>query len=111
MHDDSFYPGALSTRTSTHEIPTPSAFVRPGPPGRTLPLLLLAVHGVLLAHMAYSDSPTWDEIGHFPAGIEHWQHGDFRLYNVNPPLVRAVAVLPAIIAFKLPNTYELPGDR
>ncbi|WP_202617508.1 hypothetical protein, partial [Roseimaritima sediminicola] len=31
---------------------------------------------------------------HLPAGLSIWQYGDFGLYRVNPPLVRAVATLP-----------------
>lgn len=55
---------------------------------------LMFVHTILLAWAAYRDSPTLDEVGHFAAGITHWQHGNFNLYLVNPPLVRLVACAP-----------------
>jgi 4-amino-4-deoxy-L-arabinose transferase-like glycosyltransferase len=41
-------------------------------------------------------SPAFDEVGHMPAGLKHWQKGRFDLYRVNPPLVRLVATLPVL---------------
>jgi len=59
--------------------------------------LLLAVHAALLAWQGLGDSATWDEVGHFSAGLEHWRHGRFESYKVNPPLVRMVALAPVAI--------------
>ncbi|MCY2952424.1 MAG: hypothetical protein NTU53_10655 [Planctomycetota bacterium] len=77
---------------------------------------LLAIHAILLTWQAYGDSATWDEIGHVAAGLEHWRSGRFRLYPVNPPLVRLVATAP--VAFWLPAIkpdldamYGQPGAR
>ncbi len=60
--------------------------------------LLLGLIGTLiflLALLASSTSPVFNEIGHLPAGLANWQ-GYFQLYRVNPPLPRMVAVLPCI---------------
>jgi 4-amino-4-deoxy-L-arabinose transferase-like glycosyltransferase len=56
--------------------------------------LVLMVHAGCLTWAGYKDSATWDEVGHFAAGLSHWQDGDFALYRVNPPLVRLIATLP-----------------
>lgn len=56
----------------------------------------LSIHLSLLAWAARQDSPTWDECGHFAAGLSHWHRGNFRLYRVNPPLVRSIACLPLV---------------
>ena len=63
---------------------------------RILISVMLAIHLVLLAVGAWCHSPTWDEVGHLPSGIHHWRTGSFRLYRVNPPLVRMVAALPVL---------------
>jgi hypothetical protein len=57
-------------------------------------LALALVHAVLIGVAARLDSVTWDEVGHFAAGLSHWQTGRFGLYQANPPLVRMVACLP-----------------
>lgn len=62
-----------------------------------VPLLLL-IHASLLAWGAAHHSPSIDEVGHLPAGLSHWQLGQFDLYRVNPPLVRMVATLPVLLA-------------
>jgi hypothetical protein len=40
---------------------------------------LMVIHAGLLGWSAYRDSPTWDEAGHFAAGLSHWGSGTFRL--------------------------------
>jgi hypothetical protein len=57
---------------------------------------ILAIHAALLAWGATCHSPAFDEVGHLPAGLGHWQQGRFDLYEVNPPLVRLVAALPVL---------------
>ncbi|MEO8494807.1 MAG: glycosyltransferase family 39 protein, partial [Planctomycetota bacterium] len=55
---------------------------------------LLFVHATMLAYGARIHGPGWDEAGHLPAGISHWQLGNTDLYRVNPPLARMVATIP-----------------
>ncbi len=57
---------------------------------------LLSLQAALLAYSAAVHSPTFDEVGHLAAGIEHWRTGKFDLYRVNPPLVRLAAALPVL---------------
>lgn len=64
-------------------------------------LLLLCTHSALLAYGAWVHSPAWDEVGHFAAGLSHWQTGQYEFYRVNPPLVRMWATLP--ISFAIPK--------
>ncbi len=65
---------------------------------RIVLIVILSVHAVLLAFSASVHSPVFNEVGHLPAGISHWQLGRFDLYRVNPPLVRLVAALPVLFA-------------
>ena len=60
-------------------------------------VLQLFIHVIVLGWVAYRYSPTWDETAHLPSGLSHWKYGDFTLYAVNPPLVRAVAALPLLV--------------
>jgi hypothetical protein len=59
---------------------------------------LLILHVGLLAWGAYVHSPTLNEPGHLVAGISYWKSGHFDVYSVNPPLVRLVAAVPAMLA-------------
>lgn len=55
-----------------------------------------------LALVALSDFrrfPNVDEIAHLPAGVSHWKFEQFDLYRVNPPLIRMVAALPAVLIY------------
>lgn len=64
--------------------------------------VVLVLHAVLLWISTVIHSPCWDEIGHLPAGIAHWQSGIFDLYRVNPPLVRTTAtLLPYVMGMRL----------
>ncbi len=58
---------------------------------------LVLIHSLLLGWLAYRHSPTQDEIAHLPAGMVIWKHGDFSVYRVNPPLVRAIAAIPILL--------------
>ena len=60
--------------------------------------VVLILHAGLLAWNGLRYSPTFDEIGHLPAGLSHWEFGRFDLYSVNPPLVRSAAALPVMLA-------------
>ena len=66
---------------------------------RILPLLLFAmlgIHGALLAVQGYRNAPSPDEMAHLVSGYSHWVFGDFRLYRVNPPLIRMLASFPLL---------------
>ena len=66
---------------------------------RTICLLvaMLLAHSGLVAWNAVWNSPVIDEVGHLTAGIRIWQTGQLDLYRVNPPLVKMVAALPAVL--------------
>lgn len=63
---------------------------------RFVVVALLGVQASMLAWSAECHSPTFNEIGHVPAGISHWQYQMFHLYRVNPPLPRMAAVAPLL---------------
>ncbi|WP_197444279.1 ArnT family glycosyltransferase [Maioricimonas rarisocia] len=75
----------------------------------------VVVHVLLLVWGIMSHSPVVDEVGHLSAGIIHWQTGDYRPYRVNPPLVRAIAVIPVLpLLGDTPVPHSPPiwdGDR
>lgn len=73
-----------------------------------LPAFLL-LHGGLLAWSASSHSPTPSDVKHLVAGVSHWQTGRFDLFIVNPPLVRIVAAVPAILAGAETDRSSLSG--
>ena len=58
---------------------------------------VLTLQAGLLAYGATRHSPVIDEVGHLAAGISHWTLGRFDAYAVNPPLVRGIAALPAVV--------------
>lgn len=59
--------------------------------------ILLVSHASLLIWGASRHSPTWDEPAQLASGIALWQAGRFDLYCVNPPMVRAMASIPAVM--------------
>ncbi|HZL38043.1 MAG TPA: glycosyltransferase family 39 protein, partial [Tepidisphaeraceae bacterium] len=91
--------------------------MRPSARSFRLPLGVLAcIHVGLLAYAGQQDSPTWDETGHFAAGVSHWYNGDFTLYRVNPPLARLVATAPVValhrsLPFRRYSTNPGPFER
>ncbi len=67
---------------------------------------------VCLVCAAIFNAPVNDEFGHFFAGLCYWQTGDTATFNVNPPLVRALATWPAFVSGMRvqtppPNSYAL----
>ncbi len=56
--------------------------------------LVTIVHVGLLVFGIFTNGPSWDEVGHLPAGIAHWETGRFAPYRVNPPLPRMIATFP-----------------
>jgi Dolichyl-phosphate-mannose-protein mannosyltransferase len=74
----------------------------------------MTVHaGLLLVGIRWNFA-VFDEGAHVPAGISHWQTGDFSLYRVNPPLGRMLAALPVLLV-RPHSTYvhvnHQPGGR
>ena len=65
-------------------------------PQRAALVGFLAVHAGLLLNGLRQNFVTVDEVAYLPAGLSHWQTGTFTLYRVNPPLPRALAVLPVL---------------
>lgn len=51
----------------------------------------------MLGWATQRDSVTFDELGHFAAGVSHWYGGSFSQYRVNPPFVRLVACAPTAL--------------
>ena len=66
-------------------------------PDRHQKMAIPIIASTLLCWGAFSHSPSLDEVGHFGAGISHWTLGKFHLYAVNPPLVRMIATVPAVL--------------
>ncbi len=64
---------------------------------RTVRLVGCAIFILLGAVPAWRSSPTYDEVGLLAAGISHWTTGVFELFAVNPPLIRLIASLPAVM--------------
>ena len=75
-----------------------------------LVILLLGIHTGLLVWGSLPHSPSYDEAGHLPAGLYHWQTGRFELYRVNPPLVRMVAALPVLFADPKVEWHEFSSN-
>ncbi|MEZ6068230.1 MAG: glycosyltransferase family 39 protein [Planctomycetaceae bacterium] len=59
--------------------------------------LLIAVHVGLGLHTVVSKSVTHDEIWHLPVGILNLTTGTFAHDDLNPPLTRMWAALPAVL--------------
>jgi hypothetical protein len=55
--------------------------------------------GVAFAALALESmataSATIDEFAHVPAGVSHWDSGDYTIYCENPPFIRCLVSLPA----------------
>ena len=75
---------------------------------------LLLVHAGLLAASIPRNAVTIDEVVHLPIGMSYWQRGEFWGYHHNPPFVRLLFALPAVL-IDVPIDYSnfnyLPGNR
>jgi hypothetical protein len=60
--------------------------------------VLLFLHFALGLHTALSKTITHDEIWHLPVGILTARTGEFQHDNLNPPLSRLWAAIPAVVA-------------
>ena len=81
---------------------------------RIAALGLLFLQAALISLGLWRNAVTFDEVCHLPAGISYWHFGQFWCYHHNPPLVRLIAALPAVIT-GVPVDYEgyqyLPRSR
>ncbi len=59
---------------------------------------LIALHAALLIWSAVTNSVTFDEYAHLPAGVSYWKSGSFDIYNLSPPLLRLWAAAPVMLA-------------
>ncbi|QDU05404.1 hypothetical protein V6x_51410 [Gimesia chilikensis] len=75
-------------------------------PNRRILISLLVFQILLLGYSSLTHSPALDEVGHLAAGIYCWEHKQFDVYRVNPPLVREVAAIPAVL-----NSASQPWER
>jgi hypothetical protein len=77
--------------------------------------VILAIHVAQLAWGGRAQSPTIDEIAYLPAGLSHWQLGNFELANVSPPLVPSIAAAPLLAVGAETNWgglgTRIPGAR
>lgn len=60
-------------------------------------LLFVLVHLGCLTYASFAASPISDEPAHLVAGIHVWRTGNHSLFCVNPPLVKQIAAIPALI--------------
>jgi hypothetical protein len=74
----------------------------------------VAIHTAIVAWACWVQSPNANEAAHVISGISHWEFGRFELYRGNPPLVRMVATIPAVLmGCKVDWSLfsEAPGSR
>lgn len=57
----------------------------------------LVLFATALGFNALTFSATVDEPGHLAAGIAYWRLARFHVYRVNPPLIRLIAAIPAVL--------------
>lgn len=65
---------------------------------KILVTVILLFHSALLLYSAKIHSPNLDEVAHLPAGLSHWEFGNFSTYRVNPPLVKSIAAHPVYLS-------------
>ena len=61
-------------------------------------LILLTIHAALLLVSARRNAVVVDEGMHLASGISYWDHGEFWSYHHNPPLIRLLCAIPAVVA-------------
>ena len=75
---------------------------------------LLVVHATMIGLAIPRNAVTVDEVAHLPAGISYWRHGRFWCYHHNPPLIRLLFAMPAVVggvAVDERNYRYEPGSR
>lgn len=78
---------------------------------KLLVVILLLIFLVLNIFSSLRESLTYDESVHLKAGIEEWQTKIFSLDANNPPLIREIAVLPAIFGFQKLISSSFPAHQ
>lgn len=73
-----------------------------------LPILLLFQCFAFVWH-AYRCSPVFDEFGHFYSGLAYLQSGNTQIFNVNPPLCRAIGAFPGFLVWD--SVIDVPHSR
>ncbi len=63
---------------------------------RAIVIGLLLIHVGLLLGSLRQNFVAVDEVSHVSAGLSYWETGTFDASRVNPPLVKALAVLPVL---------------
>lgn len=74
-------------------------------------LLVQLAAGAVITLSIGPDADTWR---HMPSGLNTWASGNFRSYNVNPPLVRLISSLPVHLFggnIEWPQFVDRPGVR
>lgn len=97
MRDADDSPAADSTPAPALEPVTAGRFHRLFAP-RCLLVALIALHALLLTWSALANSVMFDEYAHLPAGASYLRYRDFGMLNLTPPLVRAWAAAPVVVA-------------
>ncbi len=69
-------------------------------------LLLLLLHGVIMAHSIRNKTATVDELGHLTAGLYALNHNDFRCNRLSPPLQNMLCALPVYLFGDYKLTYD-----
>src|SRR6056297_1562798 len=59
--------------------------------------LAILVHVSIVLYLNAANFPNVDEVAHLTAGIALLSYGDIAYYRVNPPLVRSIAAIPAVM--------------
>src|SRR5687767_7522421 len=59
---------------------------------------LIALHALLLTRSALVNSVAFDEYAHLPAGASYLKYREFGMLNLTPPLLRAWAAVPVVLA-------------
>jgi hypothetical protein len=75
---------------------------------------LVPVQILLVGWQSCRMSPTSDEVAHLAAGVRIWMTGQIDTYLVNPPLVKAWAVIPVVLrepAVNWSRCDTTPGAR
>jgi hypothetical protein len=79
---------------------------------RTVIGLLFAISTVLLVWIGWETSPNRTETAHMAAGLYSWHTFRFDVFNVNPPLPRAIATVPVLLCSRKSDwDHVLPQDR
>jgi len=76
--------------------------------------LLLSVHLFLVGWLICHTSPNGNEAGHMVGGIQIWEHNQYDIYRVNPPLTRMIAAIPSFFTgLRVDWTHysNMPGDK